>query len=206
MPLTNAQKERLEAMQTEKSAIGALKRKTNRIESSHEIFEISRKQIKTISTEDLFLMGVCLYWAEGSKQSEISVSAAVGFSNSDWKMLRLFMLWLDIICQIKPNNCVFELYLHEKTSDTQRARAIKFWTEKLEIKSEFIKLRLKRNAHSSKRKIITDYNGVVKTRVRKSTNLNRQITGWIEGIFNNLGSGVIGNTSAFGAEVSRFES
>ena len=118
-----------------------------------------------------------LYWAEGSKQKPTNVSQGVKFSNSDPAMIRLFLRWLAVIAKIPLEDIKCELYIH-RTGDA--LKAIHYWNKylvPLKIRSVYYK----KNKISTHRKNIgVGYNGLVRLTVRKSTNLNRKITAWIE--------------------------
>ena len=73
---------------------GSAEKKRLRIEKEKKIINKSFLEINKLSDRENFLCGVMLYWAEGSKQKETSVSVGVEFSNSDSKMLRFFLFWI----------------------------------------------------------------------------------------------------------------
>jgi hypothetical protein len=53
--------------------------------------EEALKEILGINKQELFLIGLCLYWAEGSKSRPYRISEVVNFSNSDCLMTRVFI-------------------------------------------------------------------------------------------------------------------
>ncbi len=93
------------------------------------------KEIDKISDRELWLIGIALYWAEGTKEKEHTVSEQTTFSNSD------------------PN---IHIYFKKHT------------------------VNLYRKNQGDK------YMGVFRIRLRRSSELNRKIAGWTQGICQDL--------------------
>ncbi len=143
-------------------------------------------EVGEITTRELWLIGTALYWAEGSKQRIKALSQGVKFTNSDPYMIKVFDLWLTKIHKIPSTSINYEIYLHESMI-SEKTRVISYWSKILEKPEEkFDRIYLKRNK-ISKSYPKTDYKGVVRIVVKKSTNLNRQISGWQQGIVNSCG-------------------
>lgn len=150
----------------------------NRINKEKLTIDAAKKEVGVLTKNNLWLIGAMLYWAEGSKQKNHNVSQRVTFSNSDPDMIKLFDNWLRNICKIPKNNLIYSIYIHE-TADTEKAR--KFW-EKL-IAAHIDRIYFKRNKIKTNRKNKNeDYKGLLRIDVRRSTDFNRKIKGWIEGI------------------------
>lgn len=115
--LSKKQKQRL----TDKKLISARKgaeiRKYKRILSTQKIFQETAKDIKTISNRELWLIGVMLYWAEGSKEKENRPGSGVQFTNSNPDMVKLFLIWLTKICKIKKDDIYFDIFIHENSEN-----------------------------------------------------------------------------------------
>jgi len=95
-------------------------------------------------------------------------------------MILIFLKWLKIILKVEDNRLIYELYIHE-TANIKKAQ--KYWSKNLSISIDKIKVYLKRNKIKTIRKNTGDeYNGLIRIKVRKSSNLNRKINGWINGI------------------------
>jgi len=156
-----------------------------RINITENIKLLARKEIKRISNRELKLIGIALYWAEGAKQKEWNVSQDVRFSNSDPLMIKLFLIWLKRICKISNERIKFEIYIH-KTGDEKKAK--KYWSRITGFPiSELQKIIWKKHRIRTKRKNINkDYYGLLRVCIRKSTNFNRKIIGWIEGIVGHI--------------------
>ncbi len=183
--LAKSQKQRL----TKKRKLAQLKAqrvcRERRIEITKEIREKASKEIGEISQRNLWLVGISLYWAEGNKQKESNVSERVGLGNSDPDIIRIFILWLTKICKIKRSDIDVRLAIHE-TANEKRAK--KYWSKISKVPiPEFKKTLIKRHNPKTNRKYNKNYNGLLIVSVKKSTNFNRKIKGWIDGIIDNTG-------------------
>ena len=120
------------------------------------------------------------------EQKENNPSQKVRFSNSDPGMIKLFIKWLAETCSASLEDLNFEIYIHE-TANIEEAQ--KYWSNILNLPlSKFQKTRLKKHKIKTNRKNINkDYHGLLTISVKRSTNLNRKITGWVEGICKNCG-------------------
>ncbi len=139
------------------------------------------KDIGRLSKRELWLIGVALYWAEGSKEK--AKGSLVRLGNSDPKMIKLFLKWLQEVCQINKTDIIFRIYLHE-TSRKRTEEVKNYWSKKTAFpKSEFEKITWKKNKIKTNRTNIgNNYYGLLDVTVKMSVNFNRKIQGWIEGI------------------------
>ncbi len=153
-----------------------------RVKKEAEIIMSAKKEVGCISPRELWLIGAVLYWAEGSKQKKHNVSQKVSFNNSDPKMILLFNRWAKEICLRETSELTYSIYIHQ-TADKEKSR--KFWERLLQTKVE--KMYFKSHRPKTNRKNIDDdYFGLLRIDVKRSTDLNRQIKGWIEGINESL--------------------
>ncbi|MBU4350992.1 hypothetical protein L6250_01795 [Candidatus Parcubacteria bacterium] len=184
--LAKKQKQRLTEKRLKAALRGSLSRKTKRLVVTEEIKKQARKEIGNISDRELWLVGIALYWGEGSKQKENNPSQPARFTNSDPLMIKLYLKWLQKICKIARKDILFEIYLHE-TTDIESSK--KYWSKVLGFSlNQFQKIRIKKNKIRTKRKNIgSNYYGLIRVEIRKSTNFNRKINGWIEGIYQHCG-------------------
>jgi len=180
--LAKRQEQRL----TEKK-LAAMKRgweacRQKRLRTTEEIKTKARNEIERLSSRELWLIGIALYWAEGHKEK--IRSGNVRFTNSDPQMIKLFLRWLRKICKISKKDIFCEIYLHETAAHRER-EIRKYWSKITNFPPiQFQKIRWKKHKINTKRKNIgKNYRGLLRITVRKSTNLNRKITGWIEGIY-----------------------
>lgn len=164
---------------------GGQAKRRQRIEKQNKIFSEARSKIKALSEYKFFLIGVCLYWAEGTKEKEYRPGSQVAFSNMDPKMIILFLKWLDRICKIPKNMILFEITLHE--SHRERSYEVsQFWSKITGFPvSSFSKVYFKRSKikKTNRKNTGEKYHGVLKIRVKRSSDLVRKIASWSNGIF-----------------------
>ena len=174
---------------------GAATVKALRIARTQLILQEARREIDTLSRRDLWMLGLALYWGEGSKQKPGNVSAGVIFTNSDPLAVRLFVAWVRDICGVSDGRLHYEIYLHD-TADAERAR--NYWATQLDIPVERLsQIRWKRHRPATRRTNIGDsYHGLVRVKAACSSALNRRIAGWIAGVNDVMGSGVMATLGA----------
>src|SRR3989344_551921 len=181
--LSVPQKQALTQKKLDAARRGAETKRRQRLLSTEKLINKARRQIGKLSAREKLLVGTALYWAEGAKQRTSSISAGVNFNNSDPLMLKFFKDWLVESVDVNHSDLKFEIYLHE--SQRYRLPDVKmYWAQVLREPVEklstvyFKKNVIKRNRKNTE----NGYYGLVRIRVRSSTNLNRTIAGWVEGI------------------------
>lgn len=181
--LSKTQKQRLTAKKFEAAKRGGAVRKEACKKLTNEIYKKAEKQIGRLSNRELFLVGVALYWAEGTKEKEEKPGSGVQLTNSDPRMLRTFLLWLRDISKVDDKKIHFQIYLHE-TSDHRVKEVIEYWSKNLGVAtSRLDKIYFKRNRLSTNRNNIGEsYYGLLRIKVRGSSSLVRLIAGWVNGI------------------------
>jgi len=179
--LSKKQKQRLTEKKIKSALRGSQKRREQRIILTSEIKNKAAKEVGKISKREFWLMGVALYWAEGHKERDRGSLVRLG--NSDPKMIKLFLKWLYERCGIKKKDILFRMYLHE-TSKNRLVVVKKYWANVTGFSEEYFeKITWKKNKiHSNRKNVEEKYYGLLDVIVRKSTDLNRKIQGWIEGI------------------------
>lgn len=133
-----------------------------------------------MSERELFLVGVGLYWAEGSKDKPYDRRENVTFVNSDPSMIRVYAAWLDLL-GIAPERRQYRLMIHESADVTA---AEQYWADLLRVDvSTFQQTTLKKHNPKTVRKNTGEnYRGCLVIRVRQSANLYCHIEGWWKGI------------------------
>ena len=179
--LAKRQKQRLTEKKMAAMKRGWEKCRRRRILLSEKIKSEAGKEIKNINGRELWLIGTALYWAEGHREK--TRSSNVRFTNSDSRMIKLFLKWLQKICKVSKKEISFEIYLHETAANREK-EIRKYWSKITNFPLvQFQKIRWKRHKINTKRKNIgKDYYGLLRINARRSSNLNRKIAGWIEGI------------------------
>ncbi|MFE0451940.1 hypothetical protein ACFW2D_11705 [Streptomyces sp. NPDC058914] len=137
-------------------------------------------EIGELSDRDLFVIGVALYWAEGTKDKPHARRERVTFVNSDPDMIRVFLAWLALL-SVERADISYRLMIHE-TADVDAAEM--YWAEVVQAdRSAFGKTTLKRHNPKTVRKNTGDeYRGCLVLTVRQSAELYRRIEGWWGGI------------------------
>ena len=183
--LAKKQKQRLTKKKLAAARRGWEARRNKRLVSTTLIKDKARAEIKNISKRELWLMGIMLHWAEGAKEKQWNTGVGVDFNNSDPLMVSLFLRWLKEILFISQRNIIHDLYIHE-TADWEKAR--QYWSKVIKIHPNKIRIYFKKNKINTKRKNRGDsYHGLIRIKIRRSTDLNRKISGWIEGICKHCG-------------------
>ena len=183
--LSRRQKQRLTVKKLAAMRRGWKKVRQSRIDRVNEIKKIAENEISHISKRELWLIGTALYWAEGSKQRIRSVSQPVTFNNSDPLMIKLFIKWLKECCSLNNVDIKYELYIH-KNSFNELGAVKKYW--EVLIGAPISSVYFKRNKISKNRQNIREgYYGLIRVCVRRSSILNRKISGWANGICKNCG-------------------
>lgn len=177
--LAKAQKQNITQKRLDAALRGALRKKTDRIALTKKIKVEAAKEVGRLNKKIFWLVGAALYWAEGNKQKEHNVASGVKFCNSDPLMAKYYYNWLLEYCEVKKEDIQFEVYIHEGC-DTVGAQ--NYWRKIIPIPVNApIPVRIKKGNSASYRKNKgKDYYGLVRLTVRRSTNLNRRITGWSE--------------------------
>lgn len=153
------------------------KLKRRRVEKTRLLRQQGIEEIGKLSEREIFLIGVALYWAEGFKKEKMA-----GFSNSDPRMIKIFMSWLTKCCNVKAEEISVRVTLN--MSHKHRLDEIQsYWSEILGIPiTKFNKPYYQKTVWKKVYANPENYFGVIRIRVRKSTDLLREIHGWIEGL------------------------
>jgi hypothetical protein len=90
-----------------------------------ELLEQGRRRIGALSEREFLVAGAALYAGEGSK-----TDGAVGFANSDPRILASFLTWLRRFFDIDESRLRMRIYLHEGL-DIEAATS--FWADIVDI-------------------------------------------------------------------------
>lgn len=155
--LTEAQKERIQRKIIDRSTLGRQKggwtNHQNRLTRISAIQTKARKEYDSLSSNNLFLVGIALYSAEGSRKTE-----RFQFMNSDPFLIKIMLKWvkkfdIDSFKNIKMRLYIHKIYIHENHE--------KFWSDFLNIvPSQFYKTILKPTPHKVKKN--PDYKGCLR--------------------------------------------
>ncbi|WP_324783194.1 hypothetical protein [Streptomyces sp. H51] len=142
--------------------------------------EAAKQAVGGISERELFLVGVGLYWAEGTKDKPYERRESVTFVNSDPDMIRLYLAWLDLL-GIPRERLRFSVMIHENADVTGAER---YWADLVGTeRSAFNKTTLKKHNPKTVRKNTGDgYRGCLTIKVLQGADLYRRIEGSWYGI------------------------
>lgn len=172
IPLSNEQKRMLEGRNISRYA-GCKARQQERIRLTKKIISESIAETDNLIENKLFLSGLMLYWAEGTKRGE----EMVNFSNSDPNMIILMMKWFRSICQVKEEKFRLQIHIHSMLPE-QKIK--EYWSKITNVPlAQFHKLIIKKTSLGHRKNIL--YKGTCCIRVCDK-NLFRRIMGWKIGI------------------------
>ncbi|MFG2759276.1 hypothetical protein [Streptomyces wuyuanensis] len=145
----------------------------------------ARDAVGTLSDRELFLVGVALYWAEGSKDKAWDRREYLKFINSDPDVITLYLRWLELL-GVSRDRLRLQVSIHE-SADLEAAQ--RYWSDLTGVaRTQFNKPVLKRHNPRTRRKNTGDaYRGCVAIYVRGSADLYRRTEGAWYGIV--LGAG-----------------
>lgn len=187
--LSRPQRQRLTEKRLAAAQRGWEKLRRERLERvARTMAEAEQEAMRRLDECDiLWIMGTVLYWAEGTKLKDWRTSALVEFSNTDLRMLLIAREWLLCSCGVDDSAIVYTLQIHQSADVSEVCR---FWERHLHLTSGQIRTYLKRHNPAPHRKNTgTAYYGTIKMIVRRSTDLNHRIAGWIRRLAAHWGVG-----------------
>ena|SRR3989338_352503 len=154
-------------------------KKENRRKIVDNFKDLGSKQIQYLNKRELLLVGVALYWAEGSKSDQVR---RVEFCNSDPVMIKLSIEWLMDCFEVEKEYLRAIIGINQ--IHTYREEVVKdYWSNISGIPLEQFR---KSSFKKAKSKKIYDnmdrHFGTLTIRVAKSTNLYYKIMGLIHGL------------------------
>jgi predicted transcriptional regulator len=171
--LSDPQLRRLKRKRSEAAKTGSKFKKLKTQEIIERIQRLASEEIKQISKRELWLMGIMLYWKERlSHGNKSDLKKGVRFTSSDIHLIKLFLRWLKEIGQLKREEIEFDIFLSRRKRNMNRI--INYWSEITGYpKESFPRIYFQ----SGKSEF-----GLLRVRVKASSMLARQISGWIKGI------------------------
>ncbi|MFD8028014.1 hypothetical protein ACFV3F_04515 [Streptomyces sp. NPDC059717] len=142
--------------------------------------QVAAQEIGPMTDRELFLLGVGLYWAEGSKNKPYRRQERVMFVNSDPNMISVYLAWLTLL-GVEPERLRFSVHIHE-TADV--AAAEDFWADHVGVeRTALLKTILKKhNPRTNRKNTDEGYYGCLRVDVLGGADLYRRIEGWWYGI------------------------
>jgi transcriptional regulator with XRE-family HTH domain len=138
------------------------------------------QEVGRMTDRELFLVGVGLYWAEGTKAKPPRRCERVTFINSDPDMITLYLAWLDLL-GVERGRLRFAVSIHE-SADVPAAESS--WADHVgATRDMFNKTSLKKhNPRTVRKNVGAGYRGCLVVSVRNGADLYRRIEGWWYGI------------------------
>jgi len=178
--LSKKQIKKLYANKKTGSLKGSYVASRNKIKKTKELTEKSivegKKDIGKFSVRERFIIGVAMYFAEGTKSL-----GNVSFSNSDPRAISFMANWFRKICKVPEEKFRCYLYIHDNLDER---RAKEYWSDLIGVPLEkFKKSYIVKNNTKRLRKVKHIY-GVLRLTI-SDANLSRRISGWIIALFKN---------------------
>ncbi|MFJ4914425.1 MULTISPECIES: hypothetical protein [unclassified Streptomyces] len=141
---------------------------------------IACESVGELSDRELFLAGVTLYWAEGTKDKPHSRRESLQFINSDPNVVKLYLNWLGLL-GVAAERLHLRVSIHE-TADV--AGAEEFWADLTGVpRACFKRATLKKHTPKTNRKNTgATYRGCLVIYTTKSADLYRRVEGAWYGI------------------------
>ncbi|MFH1542538.1 MAG: helix-turn-helix domain-containing protein [bacterium] len=170
IPITNEQKKKLRGRAKSRYA-GAKANQAKALNRQNIIFKEAKANVGELFKKSLFLVGLMLYWAEGTKNG-----STVAFTNSDPRMIKLMMCWFREICVVPEEKFRILVFIHSlQVNDKWRH----YWSGITGVSEDrFIKPYIKPSITKHRRNKL--YNGTCAIRI-SSVDLMVKIKGWLEG-------------------------
>jgi len=139
-----------------------------------------KMMVDSLSSRDIFYVGLGLYWGEGYKQG----SQEFGFTNSDVAMIRFYIKWLHVVFKIKSSDLILRVSINQ--SHELRIREVEeFWSKETRIPlAQFTKPSL---IKTNSKKVYTNAHkhfGTLRVKVRRGTSQRRIVLGAISSLQN----------------------
>ena len=149
-----------------------------KIEKILKIKELAKKEMPNIKSEEMKLLGIMAYWAEGSKTQD----SLVKFTNANPKFIKFSLKWLREICQVPEEKLRLHLRIHK---DVDKEKVENYWSQITRIpKIRFFKTTIKMsNSKGTRHNKLS--NGIASIIVC-DTKLFYKISGWIEFIIDKM--------------------
>lgn len=197
--LTDEQKKKINDKKIQALKKGSEKKIARTRQTIEEIKRTSAKDIKEIKKKELWLIGVVLYWRERFLSgNESDLRKGVRFTSSDPYLIKLFLKWLQDVGQIKNEEIDFDIFMTDNQRSSKK-EVIAYWSDVIGIpEDKFTRIYFQKTKKFARRllagrqgsggktkgRIIKNKTrlGLLRIRVKASSMLARQISGWVRGI------------------------
>lgn len=163
-------------------AKSAANRSKEKVENILRVKSSAIKELGSLSTRDLWMLGIGVYIGEGAKMNE-----SIRVINSDPNVILMAISWLHFICKVPYKN--FSIRLHIYPDINERA-AMRYWSAITKVPvNQFSKIQIDRRTNKSGKKQKKLPYGTAHLLVKSCGDpkcgviLHRRIMGWIEGAY-----------------------
>ena len=134
------------------------------------------KQVGELSKQDLFMLGIGLYLAEGSKREKFKVR----FTNSDPEIIKIIMRFFLESCEVKESDIKARIHLHNPENYDN---SLEFWSKLTSISKEnFWQPQFVVSKSSQRKRPFNRLpNGILHLTI-SSSSLSKKIRGWSDGV------------------------
>lgn len=182
--LTIEQLEKIKQLEIKGSERGRLKsallQKERRLSLIEKHKKLGIEELRDISNREFFVLGLALYWAEGTKKGQ-----EISFCNSDPEMMKFFIGWITKFYSIKKDEIYFRIQvneLHKKREEIIR----KFWSSVLDIPlNQIRKTTFKKVKNKKVYENFNEHYGTILAKIRQPSRVYYKILGQIEGLKEN---------------------
>ena len=184
LKLSEPQLARLKKKRIEAAQKGSKTKTLKTAKAIEEIQKNSAKDVGKISKRELWLMGVVLYWRERLlNKNDSDLKKGVRFTSSDPNLIKLFIKWLIDVGGIKREEINFDIFISEDKKKMLND-FVEYWARVTDFpKSNFSRYYLQKvRARRPKRASKKSSHGLLRIRVKASSMLARQISGWVNGV------------------------
>ena len=188
LKLSEPQLLRLKKKRIESAQKGSKTKILKTAKAIEEIQKNSAKDVGKISKRELWLMGVVLYWRERLlNKNDSDLKKGVRFTSSDPYLIKLFIRWLVDVGGIKNEEISFDIFM---PADKKKSLNdfVDYWSKVTGFsKGNFSryylqKARVDNSKKKPKRVTQKSSYGLLRVRVKASSMLARQISGWVSGV------------------------
>lgn len=149
-----------------------------RLDNEKELLQKAILKVGNLSSRDLFMAGIALYWGEGFKNK---YEHRLGFCNSDPEMIKFYIKWLEKCFGAKKESIVARLTLnvaYEKKTE----KIENYWLRVTGLpRNQFTKAFYQKTKWK-KQYSGDNYHGVLRIHVKDSLNMLILTRGFIEGM------------------------
>jgi predicted transcriptional regulator len=159
------------------STVAIEKRRNSRLENENVkkryTIDLASKEISKLTRNELFLVGIALYWGEGTKKKR----GVAEFTNSDPIMIKVMKRFFLEICKVPKEKFRGHVYVH---SHLPPSTAVMYWSKISAIPTkQFHKTSIQKNVNRVQKDTLPY--GTFAMSIY-DTQLKLKIDGWIKGL------------------------